>query len=135
MPKLRATSSFRGTNEEGFIKAGTVFEADQERADKLVDQLRLAEYAEEDAEVTHDNRELEDLTKSELLEKAEQYNVDTVSDRNTKAEIIQAIEASPDYQNRNYTQPDYNRGPGGDSQNIGSEPAPGTDTASDADTE
>lgn len=93
--KLRATSTFSGT--EGFIKSGNVFEVENEdRANKLVKDLKLAEYADGDAE-NSEIKALDDYTKAELQDQAEKAGVEGYKGMN-KDELVTAIqEKDPNY--------------------------------------
>lgn len=88
--KLKATQTFEGI--EGFVRKGQVFEVDnQERADKLVNELKFAEEADQDATVSQE-KPLDKYTVKELKEKAKDLNIEGYSDM-LKDELVATIEA------------------------------------------
>lgn len=87
--KLVANQSFDGV--EGFVKSGETFEvANEERAKKLVEELKFADYTDADAEVTQEHS-LEDYTVPELKERAKDLNIEGYSNL-LKDELIAAIQ-------------------------------------------
>ena len=106
--KLKATQTFEGT--EGFVRRGQVFEAaNQERADKLVNELKFAEYTDQDAPVNQE-KALKDYTVKELKEKAKDLNIDGYSDM-LKDQLVQAIEGAAFTNGEQSTEDEENEGP------------------------